>query len=85
MAIFCDFDGETKLRKAILDIGKYPEEYTKVVIGRLVVEGIRCDECSLPLFKGDLAYYVAHLHKKLLDPKGESKLFDLSKVKINKY
>jgi len=73
--IYCDFDGEARLRQAILEIGKHPDESTKIVSGRLVVEGKHCDKCSLPLFKGDIAYYVAVLHKKLPDSQGELKLF----------
>jgi len=83
--LFCDSDGEGKVRVAILDIGKYPGEYTKIVSGRLLHDGSRCDKCNRPLNKGEIAYYVAFLSESLRDPKGETLFFDMKEAKTARY
>ena len=83
--LFCDSDGEGKVRVAILDIGKYPGEYTKIVSGRLLHDGLRCDKCNRPINKDEIAYYVANLRESFRDPKGEALFFDMKEAKTARY
>jgi hypothetical protein len=84
-SLFCDSDGEEKVEEAIRDKGKFEGEYTKIVIGSIVMGGSRCEKCNRPLDKGDIGYYVANLSETIFDPRGESQFFDLEKAKITKY
>jgi len=80
-SLFCDSDGEEKVKEAIRDKGKFEGEYTKIVIGSLVSGGSRCDKCNRPLETGDIGYYVANLTDNYRDSKGETNFFDMNKIK----
>jgi len=79
--LFCDFDGEEKRRIAASVKAGTGREYIKIVIGRLLHDGYRCDKCNKPLFKDDVAFYFANLDESYPDPKGEKNYFNLNKAK----
>jgi len=84
--LFCPDCAKDKTSEAITDIGKYPGEYTKVVVGRLEKDSARCDECNCVIERGNPVHYFAFLSGNIKDLHWEDDLLmhDERHVKIYK-
>jgi hypothetical protein len=83
--LFCPDCAKKKTTEAMSDIGKYPGEFTKIVIGRLEKDSSRCDECNCELNHGDTVNYFADLTEKMKDLHWEDELLMPDGRKFIKY
>lgn len=83
--LFCSDCAKKKTSEAMSDIGKYPGEFTKIVIGRLEKDSSRCDECNCELNRGDPVHYFAFLADNIKDLHWEDDLLMTDGRKFYKY
>lgn len=83
--MFCRDCAKKKTTEAMSDIGKYPGEFTKVVIGNLEKDSSRCDNCNCELNHGDPVHYFAFLSENIKDLHWEDELLMPEGKKFLKY
>ncbi len=83
--LYCESDGESAELAAIETKGKFEGEYTKVVKGKLILNGYTCDQCNVPLKEGDDVYFVEDMTEKSRDSREELHYIDIKNARVSRY